>query len=208
MTAMKKFKLTDETKVWWGKTLYRIEALVDFAAIKKGERGGWVGKEGNLSHDGDAWVSDNALVSGNARVWGNADVSGDARVLGDARVSDNTWVSGDAWVSGNARGPVITHPHADFDTALSDTWSDAVGTFADELPSIARRLAKAHAPSTAEEHEAAIVEYFVDHAGELLVDVLKEIGEWRKHVNGAIQQREYVESLIDRTDLAPAQTAK
>ena len=83
-----KFKLTTETKSWLGRTLYRIEALVDFSIVKAGEKGGFVEKEGNLSQvSGDAWVYGNAQVYGNARVYGNAQVSGNARVYGDARVS-------------------------------------------------------------------------------------------------------------------------
>ena len=83
-----KFKLTSETKIWLGRTLYRIEALVDFASIKAGEKGGFVEKEENLSQVyGDAWVSGDAQVYGDARVSGDAQVYANARVYGDARVS-------------------------------------------------------------------------------------------------------------------------
>ena len=94
-----KFKLTTETRVWFGKTLYRIEALIDFGSVKSGERGGFVEAEKNLDQDGNAWVYGNArvygdaLVSGNALVFGNARVSGDAQVYGNARVSGNALVS-------------------------------------------------------------------------------------------------------------------
>ena len=70
-----KFKLTTETKVWFGKTLYRIEALIDFGSVKSGERGGFVEAENNLDQDGNAWVYGDAQVSGNAQVYGNAQVS-------------------------------------------------------------------------------------------------------------------------------------
>ena len=73
----KKFELTSETKIHFGLTLYRIRALVDFSFIKKGELGGFVEKEENLSQvSGNAWVYGDARVSGNARVYGNALVSG------------------------------------------------------------------------------------------------------------------------------------
>ena len=87
---MKKFELTAEfvTNVF-GKKLFRIKALVAFGDVEKGELGGFIEKEGNLSHDGDAWVSGNAWVSGDARVYGNARVSGNAQVSGDARASGN-----------------------------------------------------------------------------------------------------------------------
>ena len=105
---MKKFELTTETNVFFGRTLYRIRALRAFGDVDKGELGGFVEKEANLSHEGNAWVSDNAQVSGNARVfdnarvYGNARVSGNAWVYGNARVFDNARVYGNARVSGNA----------------------------------------------------------------------------------------------------------
>lgn len=124
---MKKYELTGEVKVKFGVTFKRIRALIDFGNVKKGELGGFIEKEENLSHEnnawvygnakvyGDAWVYgnaevyDNAEVSGNAwvyggaRVYGDARVSGDAEVYGNARVSGDAWVYGDAEVSGNAR---------------------------------------------------------------------------------------------------------
>ena len=79
-----------------GKTLYRIKALIDFGVVVATERGGYIEKEDNLAHTGNAWVSGNARVSDNARVSGNAWVSGDARVYGDAEVygdDDLVWFS-------------------------------------------------------------------------------------------------------------------
>ena len=99
---MKKFELTTEFITnFLGTKLFRIKALVEFGKVEKGELGGFVEKEENLDHDGDAWVSGDAMVygdarvSGDARVYGNAEVSGDARVYGDAEVSGNAEVSGD-----------------------------------------------------------------------------------------------------------------
>lgn len=76
---MKKFELTAEfvTNVF-GKKLFRIKALVAFGDVEKGELGGFIEKEDNLSHDDNAWVYGNAQVSGNAWVSGNAQVFGDA----------------------------------------------------------------------------------------------------------------------------------
>ena len=90
---MKKFKLTKEAKIVFGIKLFRIQALISFNDVIKGELGGWLEKEENLSQFGDAWVSGDARVSGRARVSGDAWISGRARVSGDA------WISGDAWVS-------------------------------------------------------------------------------------------------------------
>ena len=106
---MKKYELTEETFTVFGKTLYRIRAVRDFGSVKTGEFGGYIEKEENLSHFGNAWIYGDAWVYGNARVFGNAWVYGDARVsenawvYGDARVSENARVFDNAWVYGNAK---------------------------------------------------------------------------------------------------------
>lgn len=78
---MKKYELTEETFTVFGKTLYRIRAVRDFGSVKTGEFGGYIEKEENLSHFGDAWVYGNAKVYGEARVSGNAWVYGNAEVF-------------------------------------------------------------------------------------------------------------------------------
>ena len=60
-----------------------------FGDVKEGELGGYVEKEENLDHDGNAWVYGDAWVYGNAWVYGDARVYGNARVYGDARVYGN-----------------------------------------------------------------------------------------------------------------------
>ena len=75
---MKKFKLTSEFIVdISGVKLFRIKALIEFGNVKAGDLGGYIEKEENLSHMGNAWVSGNARVSGDAQVFGDARVSGD-----------------------------------------------------------------------------------------------------------------------------------
>lgn len=102
---MMKYKLTSESTYDWGRTLYRIEALRDFGDVKKGDKGGYIEKEENLSQESTSWVYDNAMVFGNARVssnarvYDNASVSGNAMVCGDAMVSGNTMVCGNTRVS-------------------------------------------------------------------------------------------------------------
>ena len=94
---MKKYELTDETIDVSGTTLHRIKALKDFGNVKKGELGGYVESERNLSQEGNCWVCGNAKVCGNAWVFGNAEVYGNAKVYG------NAWVYGNAEVCGNAK---------------------------------------------------------------------------------------------------------
>lgn len=68
----KKYELTEETIKVDGRTLHRIKALRDFGGVKKGEKGGYIGKENNLDHESNAWVYGDARVHGNACVFGGA----------------------------------------------------------------------------------------------------------------------------------------
>ena len=110
----KKYKLTDETINEKGKTLYRIKSLKDFGNVKKGDKGGFIENESNLSQSGDCWVYHNAVVYDNAKIYDNAKVynnamvcgyarvRGYAEVCGNAKVYDEAKVLGDAKVFGNA----------------------------------------------------------------------------------------------------------
>ena len=103
----KKYKLTDETIQVGDHTLHRIEALKNFSNVYKGEKGGFVESEENLSHNGDCWVYGTAKVCGNARVVDNAKVHGDAEVYGNASIYGDALIYGNAEVFGNAK--VLTH---------------------------------------------------------------------------------------------------
>ena len=62
---MKKFKLTSEFIVdISGVKLFRIKALIEFGNVKAGDLGGYIEKEENLSHMGDAWIYGDAQISG------------------------------------------------------------------------------------------------------------------------------------------------
>jgi UDP-3-O-[3-hydroxymyristoyl] glucosamine N-acyltransferase len=95
----KKYELIPSDK----EGLYRIKALHNFSDVEKGEIGGYVSSEDNLSHDGDCWIYGDAIVRDNARVCSNAKVSGNAEVRDNAVVCENAWVHGSANVYGNAR---------------------------------------------------------------------------------------------------------
>ena len=60
----KKYEFTGEVKSWFGRTLHQIRALVRIEKydINPGDLGGWIEKEENLDHDGNAWVYGNAQV--------------------------------------------------------------------------------------------------------------------------------------------------
>lgn len=105
----KKYKITEETIYIGKQKLYRIEALKDFYGVKKGDKGGFVEHEGNLSQLGCCWVYNNAVVRGDAWVGGNAEIFGDAIVEDNAIVNDYSHVSGFSRVSGEA----TLNDHAD-----------------------------------------------------------------------------------------------
>ena len=129
---IKKYKLTSKTKKYNGKTLYRIQAEKDFFDVKKGDLGGFVESEENLSHQGDCWVYNQAIVKDNASVRGNAMllhksvaqdfalIDGYSRILGNSIIKDKAQVLGETIVNdqciiyGNAKlhcsqdGPQIT----------------------------------------------------------------------------------------------------
>lgn len=89
--------------------IYRIRALRDFGNVKKGDLGGYVQSEENLSHEGNAWVYDEAKVYGkacirdNAQIRDEAEVSGFAEVFGNAVLDDESFVSEYAKVYGNSQ---------------------------------------------------------------------------------------------------------
>ena len=88
----KKYELLkDDTISINGHTLYRIRALRDFNNVSKGDLGGYIEKEYNLSHKDNCWVFDNARVYDNAQVCENA------------RIYENAFISGRAVIHGNAK---------------------------------------------------------------------------------------------------------
>ena len=107
-TNKKYIILKDEKMFHKGYTLYRIQALKDFANVKKGDKGGWVEGYHNLSQEGNCWVYDEAIV------YNYAFVSNDARVSQYAEVYDYSVISDYAKVSDNAKvyGYAKVYDHA------------------------------------------------------------------------------------------------
>lgn len=82
--------------------LYRIKALREFGAVNRGDIGGYIEKEDNLSHSGTCWVYGDARVCGNARVTHDSSVGGEARVMDNATIKDSASVMNDTEVRDNA----------------------------------------------------------------------------------------------------------
>lgn len=121
----KKYELTNETVFVNGKKLHRIRALKPFKMVQKGQPGGFIESEENLSQQGDCWIRGMSYVFDNARitddaqiidslVCDNASISGSAEVLdmcqigGNLKVTDSAEISwsdldGDGTISGTTR---------------------------------------------------------------------------------------------------------
>lgn len=107
---MKKYRLLkDQVIEFEYHKLYRIEALRDFGNVKKGDIGGYVQTEDNLSHEGLCWIYDDAKaydqsrVSGNARIQDRVQVSEHAKVGDNANILDDVQVYGYAGIYGNTQ---------------------------------------------------------------------------------------------------------
>ena len=157
-----KYELTDETIDVSGTTLHRIKALKDFGNVKKGELGGYVESEYNLSQIGNCWV------------YGNARVCGDAELCGNAKVYGNAWVYGNAELCGNAR----VYGNADYitikglgsrDTTIFKTRNEDVvvrcGCFYGTLTEFVNEVGITHGDSKYAKEYLALVELAKIHFG-------------------------------------------
>ena len=72
---MDKYKLTEKKITFEGVELFQIQALKDFPGVGKGDFGGWVEKEENLSQTGSSWVHEDVKIYGEVRVGGNTQIS-------------------------------------------------------------------------------------------------------------------------------------
>ena len=94
------------------KTVYQIEAVRDFLLVSKGDKGGYVENEMNLSQEGDCWVFDDAIVASGSLVAGNSLVHGSSRVMNGSRMFDNA-VLKDAEIENTLMGK-----NCDIETAI------------------------------------------------------------------------------------------
>ena len=105
----KKYEVTHETIEVNGHTLHRIRALREFPTnnyqsnVEKGELGGFVESEDNLSQSDYSWLFDNAKSYGNARVMDGAYATDEAEICDNASLTQYAEVHGRAVLRGNAR---------------------------------------------------------------------------------------------------------
>lgn len=120
----RKYELTEETIQINGRTLYRIRAMKSFCTIimhivNKGDLGGYVERESNLSQKGECWifpdcaamdnasVCDHAIINDNSVVRGNTVVLDDAaiyhsKVFGNIFVKDSAYID-NSFVTGSGK---------------------------------------------------------------------------------------------------------
>ena len=81
---------------------YRVKALRDFNDVKKGDIGGYIQSENNLSQLDYCWIYDNARIYNNAVICDDARVCDNARIWGDSKILNYGQVYGNAEVCGDA----------------------------------------------------------------------------------------------------------
>lgn len=105
---MQKFRLLEQKRpftIMQGEVkctlwLRQIEALVDFADVRAGQRGGWLEEEDLLSQAGNCWV-----YNQNSILYGGAWVTHNARITGECVIGQGAIIDGNALVDGSH----ITH---------------------------------------------------------------------------------------------------
>lgn len=69
----KKYGYTGKTRKWFGREFRQIVALCDVStAVHKGDIGGYIEHEGNLSHRGACWVDVDCVIGGGVCVMDTA----------------------------------------------------------------------------------------------------------------------------------------
>ncbi|MBB5074550.1 hypothetical protein HNQ69_001702 [Bartonella callosciuri] len=109
----RKYEFTDDCEYMDGHFFYRIRALRDFGDVKKGDLGGYIEKEENLSHGGNCWVYDKARVFQNARVFGNAKLSGNSYIHSNASLTANEDICDDAYPKFGSEDDYYRHEYYD-----------------------------------------------------------------------------------------------
>ena len=97
---MKKYEILmdkEYTIEFEGRTLHRIRALKDFGGVKKGDLGGFVENENNLSHYGSCWIYDDAKAMDNSRIYG------DSRMYDNSEMYNNSKMYGDSVMYNNSK---------------------------------------------------------------------------------------------------------
>lgn len=106
----KKYKLREDLYIYHrGRKLYRIEALKDLDGVRKGDLGGFIEGEHNLSHFGNCWLYDYSLaydtayVSGDAKLYNEVKAYDNCRIYGNSQIHDYCDIGENAKIYGNSQ---------------------------------------------------------------------------------------------------------
>ena len=99
----KKFELTNDIIIYKNRELKRIRALKSFGKVRKGDLGGFVEKEDNLSHDGTCWIYDDAKVCDNAKIHDNASVRNNVVICNNVNIYNNVRICDNVKIHGYVR---------------------------------------------------------------------------------------------------------
>ena len=182
---MKKYEIVkSKSIVYNGRTLYRIRALKDFwtapiEMIHKGDLGGYVESENNLSQEGYCWIRNNAKVYDNAKVlddaviYKHAEIFGYAVIRKNAQVDDYAQICGAAEVFHNAKiyGNAVV-------TGKAQIYNNA------QIHGFAVVCGKAKIRNYAQIYDSACVSDEAEVCGSSLVCNVAEIGKNKKIKNG------------------------
>ncbi len=120
---------------------YRIKALKDFGDVSKGDLGGFISHESNLSLDGDCWVYD-GIVTGNAKISGNAKVTNNTIITQDVEIGGDFVISSGGTYCGKfcaSKGTSTIAPVSLLNTGRDVFISDghiAIGCYEDTIAAI------------------------------------------------------------------------
>ena len=98
---MKKYELTEQYLYdERNNQVFQIKALKNFGDVKKGDLGGYIQREYNLSQEGDCWVYGNSSVSEFARVQDDAKIKDFCKMNDYARLRNNSLMLEEAHMEG------------------------------------------------------------------------------------------------------------
>ena len=86
----KKYEVIEDDNIVFDDIKYfRIRALKDFSDVRKGDFGGYIESEDNLSQEGICWIYDDSKVSGTAHINGSIKVKDETLITGNVSLNVN-----------------------------------------------------------------------------------------------------------------------
>ena len=114
---IKKYELlTTDTKLYFGKTLFRIRALVYFDIIKAGELGGYVSDEKCLNNEFEQNITDNSWID-------NSSVVNNSRIINNSSV-DNSSVDNSSVDNSSVDNSRIINNSSVENSRVENSWID------------------------------------------------------------------------------------